>query len=470
MWYNLDNLQKEDDIMDSRTHDMTRGKPASLLIRFALPLMVGNVFQQLYTVVDTMVVGQALGVGALAALGAADWLNWMMLGIIQGLTQGFAVLMAQAFGGKNWESLKKTVGNSMVLCGICAVLLVVLGQLMLEPVLLLMRTPEQIIGNSALYLRIMFGGIPIVMIYNLEACILRSVGDSKTPLYAMILACGINIGLDCLFVLGFGWGIPGAAAATLIAQCCSAVFCYLRLRKVEAAAARKEHLRMQPKLVGRLLSLGASMAFQYMMIAVGGLVVQFVVNDCGVLFLAGVTATNKLYGVLEIAATSFGFAMTTYVGQNLGAGCFDRIRSGQRAGYIMAVLTSLLIALVMVVLGKPILSCFISGTPEEISQTLKISFRYLMVMSAFLPVLYALYIARSSLQGIGNTVIPVASGVVELVMRMSMVFLLPALIGNDGIFFAEVSAWVGADIVLLPGWFICMKKMEIHYGSIDFFR
>ena len=453
--------------MAPRTQDMTSGRPWLLLLRFALPLMVGNVFQQLYTVVDTMVVGKALGVGALAALGAADWLNWMMLGMIQGLTQGFAVLMAQAFGAKKWEALKKTVGNSTALCGICAVALTLLGQLFLMPVLQLMRTPEQVIGDSAVYLRIMFGGIPVVMAYNFLACVLRSVGDSKTPLYAMILACGINIGLDCLFVLVFGWGIPGAAAATLIAQCCSAVFCFLRLRKVEVAASEKRHMALEPGLSGKLMSLGASMAVQYMLIAVGGLVVQYVVNDCGVTFLAGVTATNKLYGALEIAATSFGFAMTTYVGQNLGAGRFDRIRRGERAGFAMALLTSFLIAAVMIFLGKPILSCFISGTPQEVQDTMEIAFRYLMVMNAFLPVLYALHVARSSLQGIGNTAIPLSSGIIELVMRTGMVFLLPAFLESEGIFFAEVSAWVGADIVLLPGWFICIKNLEKQYKRVD---
>lgn len=453
--------------MAPRTQDMTAGRPASLLLRFALPLMVGNVFQQLYTVVDTMVVGKALGVGALAALGAADWLNWMMLGMIQGLTQGFAVLMAQSFGAKKWESLKKTVGNAAILCGICAAVLTLLGQLLLLPVLQLMRTPEQVVGDSGVYLRIMFGGIPIVMVYNFLACILRSVGDSKTPLYAMVLACGINIGLDCLFVLAFGWGIPGAAAATLIAQSCSAVFCFLRLRKVEAVTTEKRHMVLESRLSGKLMSLGASMAVQYMLIAVGGLVVQYVVNDCGVVFLAGVTATNKLYGALEIAATSFGFAMTTYVGQNLGAGRFDRIRMGERVGYVMALLTSIVIAVLMVFLGKPTLSCFISGTPQEVQDTMKIAFRYLMVMNTFLPVLYALHVARSSLQGIGNTAIPLASGIIELVMRTVMVFFLPVFLGNDGIFFAEVSAWAGADFVLLPGWFICIKSLEKKYKSVD---
>ena len=248
--------------MTPGTKDMTTGRPLSLLVRFALPLMVGNVFQQLYTVVDTMVVGKALGVGALAALGASDWLNWMMLGMIQGLTQGFAVLMAQAFGAKDRDGLRKTLGNSLVLCVISTGILLLLGQVFLQPVLRLMRTPDSVIGDSALYLRIMFGGIPIVMAYNFLACILRSVGDSKTPLYAMIVACGVNIGLDCLFVLLFGWGIPGAAAATLIAQVCSAGYCLLRLGRIDLIRFEKPHLRLNRQLTGKLLRLGISMAFQ----------------------------------------------------------------------------------------------------------------------------------------------------------------------------------------------------------------
>ena len=446
--------------MAPKTHDMTAGNPMSLLIRFALPLMAGNVFQQFYTVVDTMVVGKALGVGALAALGAADWLNWLMLGMMQGLTQGFAILMAQAFGGKQYDTLKKTVGNSLVLCGICSVVLIFLGQIFLGPVLELMQTPSEVRGDSALYLRIMFGGIPVVMAYNLFASVLRSVGDSKTPLYAMIVACAVNVGLDLLFVLVFHWGIAGAAIATLMAQCCSALYCLWQLKKIRSVTVSREHVKPDYKLSGTLMKLGSAMAFQYMIIAVGGLVVQFVVNGEGVLFIAGITATNKLYGVLEIAATSFGFAMATFVGQNLGAGRFDRIRRGQKAGYLLALITSGIIAGLMVVLGKPILSCFISGTPEEVARTMEISFHYLMIMSAALPALYALYVAKSSLQGLGNTFLPLMSGVVELAARTAVVFTLPLLIGTEGIYFAEISAWIGADLVLVPGYFLTARKIE----------
>jgi len=202
--------------MAARIKNMTEGRPASLIFSFALPLMVGNVFQQLYTVVDTMVVGKALGVGALAALGAADWLNWMMLGIIQGLTQGFAILMAQEFGAGRYHDLRKSVGNSAVLSLLSAICLLVVGQILARPVLMFLKTPPEILENALLYLRIMYIGVPIVMAYNLLACILRSLGDGKTPLHAMVVAAVTNIVLDLIFVLIFRWGIAGAAAATLI--------------------------------------------------------------------------------------------------------------------------------------------------------------------------------------------------------------------------------------------------------------
>lgn len=444
--------------MSPRTQDMTTGNPLSLLVRFALPLMVGNIFQQLYTVVDTMVVGKALGVGALAALGAADWLNWMMLGMIQGFTQGFAILMAQAFGAKDFDALRKTVGNSALLCVISTALLVLLGQWFVSPVLKLMQTPAEIIGDSELYLRIMYAGIPVVMAYNLFACILRSMGDGRTPLYAMIIACIINIALDLLFVLVFQWGIGGAAAATLIAQGCSAAFCFYQIRRINTMQLNGENMRLDPDLAFRLLRLGAMMAVQFLFIAVGGLIVQYVVNGYGVIFVAGFTATNKLYGILEIAATSFGFAVVTYVGQNLGAGRIDRIHMGQRTAYVLSVATSILIAVIMIVFGKWILSGFLSGTPEEVSAAMETAYAYLCVMSISLPALYILYVVRSALQGLGNTTIPLASGIVEFLMRVSAALLLPALLGQKGIFCAEILAWVGADLVLIPGYMLVIQK------------
>ena len=211
---------------------MTEGSPIRLLISFALPLMVGNVFQQLYTVVDTAVVGQFVGVSALASLGAADSPNWGVLGIIQGLTQGFSILMAQHFGAKDYRELSRSVGASVTLCLVFTVLLGVGGQLWAEPLLRLLNTPQDVLPGALLYLRIVYGGIPAIMAYNFLAAILRALGDAKTPLYAIVVAALMNVALDLLFVVGFHWGIAGAAIATVVSQVASAVYCFFNVRKI----------------------------------------------------------------------------------------------------------------------------------------------------------------------------------------------------------------------------------------------
>ena len=446
--------------MKQNTLDMTSGKPTGLIVRFALPLMLANVFQQLYTVVDTAIVGKALGVDALAALGAADWLNWMMYGMVQGLTQGFAILVAQNFGARQLDQLRKTVGASIVLSAVSSLILMGLLQLAIEPVLTLLQTPAQIANGSKLYLRVMFSGVPIVMAYNLFAGILRSLGDSKTPLMAMIAASLLNIGLDLLFVLVFHWGIAGAAVATLIAQVFAALYClHFMMRSVEMRL-KKDDFRLDWPFALRLLKLGSPMAFQNGIISVGGMILQFVVNGFGVVFIAGYTATNKLYGILEIAAISYGYSTATFTGQNLGAGHIDRIRQGNRASLMLSLVTSAIIGGIMILFGKFIVGCFLSGEPTEVEAALDVGYRYLTLMSLFLPVLYILHVERSCLQGMGNTVLPMVSGIAEFVMRTGAAFLLPGMIGDAGIFWAEVLAWTGADLILIPSYFIVLRSCK----------
>lgn len=451
--------------MSAHIKTMTQGNPGKLILTFALPLMAGNVFQQLYTVVDTMVVGKYLGVGALAALGASDWMNWMMLGIVQGFAQGFAIRMAQEFGAGKYDSLRKVTGNSGILALISSLVLVIIGQLTARPVLILLQTPDDIMGNALLYLRIMFLGLPIVMAYNLFASILRSLGDGQTPLRAMVVASVTNIVLDLLFVLVFHWGIAGAATATLIAQLVSGLFCLYHIHKIEILQMSASDFQMEGGLGGKLMALGFPMAFQNCIIAIGGMIVQFVVNGSGVLFIAGFTASNKLYGILEIAATSYGYAMITYVGQNLGAGKIKRIRQGMRSALVIAIATSLVIAAVMLLFGKFILSWFISGTPEEAAQTLQVAYFYLAVMNVCLPILYILHVTRSCIQGLGNTLLPMASGIVEFIMRTGTALLLPLVIGETGIFYAEPSAWLGADVILVISWLVVAGKLPAEQAA-----
>jgi len=444
--------------MASKVKDMTRGRPMGLIVSFALPLMAGSVFQQLYTVVDTMVVGKALGVDALAALGATDWLTWLVLGMIQGFTQGFGILMSREFGARQYGDLRRTVRCSALLCGLCAAFFLVLAQLLARPMLAMLQTPEKVLGSAMLYLRLMFFGIPVIMAYNLLATVLRSLGDSRSPLQAMILASLVNIGLDLLFVLVFHWGIGGAAAATLIAQLISAVFCLLRLRGVEMLRPAPSDAGPDTALALRLMNLGWPMALQNGIIALGGLIIQRVVNGYGVTLLAGYTATNKLFGLLELAAVSFGYSMITYAGQNLGARDLGRIRRGMRAALICALGTSLVICGAMLVLGKGILGLFLSGDPREVEQALSAGYRYLSIMSVGLPVLYVLHVVRSAVQGMGNTVLPMVSGIAEFVMRTGCVLLLPVFLGEDGIYLAEVAAWLGADGILIPSYYFTMAS------------
>ena len=440
--------------------DMTKGKPMKMLFLFSLPLMFGNVFQQLYTVVDTMIVGQTLGVSALAALGAAESLGWMSLGSIQGLTQGFSIRMAQQFGAKDEDGLHQAVGHSIVLSALLAVLLTIVFQAAVRPVLAILQTPEDIKPDTILYLRILFSGIPIVVAYNLLASMLRAIGDSKTPLIATAIAAASNIVLDLLFVCVFGWGIAGAAIATVTAQLCSCILCFNRVRKIEILALARSDFRLDGRLSKGMFILSMPMALQNLLIAGGGMIVQSVVNRYGMVFIAGFTAGSKLHGVLEIATSSYGFAMTTYVGQNLGAGRMDRIHKGVRSALVAAVATSAVIAVTMLLSGRLVLSGFVSGTEQEIAETISVAYRYLTIMCVCLPVLYVLYIIRSSLQGMGNTVWPMISGIGELIMRTSAALLLPAVVGETGVFLAEVLAWFGADVILISSYLVTVRKTE----------
>ena len=441
---------------------MTEGNPLHLILFFAIPLMAGNMFQQLYTVTDTAIIGRALGVEALAALGTVEWFSWMSLGMIQGISQGFSILVSQNFGASQYKELRKTVGNACVLAALSSIILLLIMEAMVNPMFVIMHAPTEVIPIAGLYLRIMFCGIPIVMAYNMVSSFLRALGDSKSPLYAMIVASIVNIGLDSLFVLVFHWGVAGAAVATLIAQLVATFFCLVKIKNIQILHINREDLQLNKDLDSRLFRLASPMAFQNLVIAVGGMIVQSVVNHYGVIFIAGYTATNRLYGLLEIAAISYGFAMTTYTGQNMGAGNKNRISEGIRAGLLIGLLTSLVIAILMFVLGQQILGCFIDVGTTDGNAAMVIAYGYLKIMAIFLPVLYILHIVRSCIQGMGNTVIPMLSGVSEFIMRTGSALLMPILMGEWGILYAEIIAWIGADLILVPGYFVERKKLDCN--------
>ena len=416
--------------MGERVKDMTKGRPARLIVGFALPLMLGNMFQQLYTMVDAIVVGQGVGVEALAALGSADWPNWLVTGLVIGFTQGFSIRISQRFGAEDYQGLRKTAAMSILLTAAVAVVFTILSLSLSRPVLILLDTPANVFDNALLYLRIIFAGIPIILGYNVLSAFLRALA------------------LDLLFVMVFHWGVAGAAIATVFAQFCSCVFCFYAVRRISFFRMEKSDWQLDWRNIWDLIKLGSPTAFQNGVIGVGGLAVQYVINGYGFLFVAGFTATNKLYGLLEIAASSFGYSMTTYVGQNLGAKRTDRIKSGMRAGLLMAVGTAAAIGIFMLIFGKFVLRLFISGDPSETEQVLEIAYHYLSIMCILLPVLYLLWMYRSALMGMGDTVVPMLSGMVELAMRMFMVLIMSRVWGVNAVYWAESAAWTGAAVLL----------------------
>lgn len=447
--------------MKNQNLNMTQGHPGRLLMVFALPLMAGNVFQQLYTVVDTAIVGQGVGMSALAALGSVDWMNWMFLGIAQGFSQGFSVRMSQKYGQKDLEGLRRTLGVSARLTVIVAIITTLVAQLALNGFLRLLQVPSALWDDAMLYSRIILLGIPAMLYYNYTASVLRAVGDSKTPLKAMILAALTNIVLDCLAVFWLDWGIAGAAGATVFAQCLAGTLCAVKILRSKELRFTRQHMTRDSRLSRNLMGLGLPVAAQNVIIAVGGMAVQSVVNGFDTTFIAGFTASNKLYGVLEIAAISYGYAVTTYTGQNYGAMRWERIKSGIRWAVIISLATALVISGIMLLLGRPITMLFISSESAQLAAAAgETAYRYLSVMALMLPVLYLLYAYRSALQGMGNTRIPLLSGVVEFAIRVSGAVIIGFTGWQEGIFGAEVLAWAGAAVLLAAAYYCQIAKLD----------
>ena len=449
--------------MAARTRDMTRGNPTKLILSFCLPIIAGNLFQQFYSLVDTLVIGQVEGVTALAAVSAAGWLDWTVLGLAMGMAQGFAIQIAQSFGAGDYAGLRRAAGQSLLLSAILTVVLTALSELLLWPMLTALRSPENTIGLTCQYLRVIFGGVVFVMSFNLLSGFLRSLGDSRTPLIAMTTAALCNIGLDILFVAVFRWGVNGVSIATVMSQCLSSLICLLALRKMPVIRITRADLKPDSRMMRKLMALGVPIAFQNLIISVGALVLQRVVNDFGFVFMAGYNAATRLTGLLELAGSSLGSAVGTFAGQNLGARRLDRVRLGLRRSAQIGVIMAFTVGALVSLFARPLLLLFVNDEPELVEQVLRVGCRYLYVASAGLFTLNLLFVYRSTLQGLGDTMIPMISGFVELVMRIGCALLLPRVIGEWGVYWAEVSAWVGAAALLIWGYYYRMRILSAQF-------
>ena len=444
----------------SRTKDMTTGKPVVLILAFAIPILAGNLIQQLYSLVDSLIVGQLLGVTALAAVSASGWLDWAVLSIPMGLAQGFSIQAAQYFGANRPEELRRTVGQSILIAGATTVLLEIASQLLLSPVLGWMNTPAETFSLTEGYLRIIYGGLPVVMAVNVLNGFLHALGNSRTPLAALAVASVVNMVLDWFFVGTCHMGINGGACATVIAQVISALISFRAVRRLNMLHPERKDLRPDRRMTARLIRLGFPIAFQNVIIAVGGLILQGVVNGFGFVFMAGYNAASRLQGLVEMAGASLGNAVGTFAGQNIGAGKKDRVHKGLHSSARMGTGMALAIGGIMVLFGKQILGLFIRDEQALAEQVLAFGYQFLCVMAAGLPMLYLLFVYRSTLQGLGNTFIPMISGFVELGMRVGCALLLPLILGVWGIYTAEIAAWAGAAVLLIISCYRELRKIQ----------
>ena len=446
----------------SQVTDMTSGKPAKLMLTFALPVIVTNFGQQLYQIVDAAIVGRGVGVDALAAVGCTDWTYWLIMWSMSVMTAGFATFVSRFFGSRDYVKMNRAIISMSVLSGVIALTLTVIGLVLARPLLVFLGTPDDILGDAVIYLSTMIAGTAIMTAYNLAGAILRAFGDGRSPLLAMITAAVLNILLDLLFVMVFKWGVFGAAVASVTSQLAAFVFCILRLRKIEYIKFDAEARKWDGKLALEILAFGLPLALQYVIINFGGMIVQSTINSQGSSFIAGYTATNKLYGLLECTAISFGNAYTTFASQNYGAGNYRRVRSGVNTAMILAVGAALAIMAVVLPLNRILPQLFMDITEAGADVSLDVASRYLVNMTLSLPILYLVYVHRNNLQAIGNSSWSLISGIAEAVSRVVMAKVMFSFIGVDVLFFIEPVAWLFAWVfVLVPYYFYQRKRLPV---------
>ena len=443
---------------------MTEGKPAKLMLTFALPVILTNLGQQLYQIVDAAIVGKGVGIDAIAAVGCTDWTYWMVMWSISVMTQGFATFVSRYFGKNDRDKVNKAIATSVYLTFIISAVFTVVGIICARPILVLLRTPTErnILSQAVTYLLVMFSGIIVVAFYNLSAAILRAFGDSKTPLIAMVTAAVLNIVLDLLFVLAFEWGVFGAALASVLSQCVAFLFCMVKILKIEYVRLNRSAWTWDCRMAKEMAAFGIPLALQYVIINLGGMIVQSTINDRGSSFVAGYTAVNKLYGLLECSAISLGAAFTTFASQNYGAGNFKRVRHGVNVAMVLAVSAALTLTVIVLPMRELLPQLFIDTTDEGAVDAIRGASSYLTNLILALPILYLAYVHRNHLQAIGNASWSLVSGIMEAVSRVVMAKLLFDAVGVEIMFYIEPVAWLMAWLlVLFPYYYYQRKRLRI---------
>ena len=444
--------------MQDSTKDMTYGSPLKLIIGFAVPMLLGLLFQQFYSMVDTIIVGKWLGIDSLAAVGSTGSINFMIIGFCTGVCSGFAIPVAQCFGSKDYDSLRKFVTNSIWLSAIFSAVMTAVVCFFCMDILKAMKTPDNIIDEAYIYLFIIFAGIPATYLYNLLSGIMRSLGDSKTPVYFLIFSALLNIILDIISIKVLNMGVEGPAYATVISQAVSGILCIVfMVKNFDILHTKKGDWKFSPHHAARLFAMGVPMGLQYSITAIGSVVLQTAVNTLGSMAVAAVTAGTKVIMFFCCPFDALGGTMATYAGQNVGAGKFDRIKQGLKVAALSGFIYSAAAALILILFGKSISLLFMDSDQTEILSQVHF---FLIVNSLGYPLLTLVNTVRFSIQGMGFSMFAVIAGICEMVARAAVGFGLVPVFGYNAVCFASVLAWVAADIFLIPAFCYCLKKLK----------
>jgi putative MATE family efflux protein len=441
--------------------NLTTGNPALLILSFAIPLFIGNVFQQSYNMADAFIVGRTLGLDALAAVGCTGSINFLIIGFLFGFCSGATVLISQRFGAGDMAGVRRSFTAIIVISTGVAIALTVLSVSLVKPLLLLMKTPPEIIDNAYRYIVIVFWGIPAAMLYNILSSVMRAVGDSRTPLVLLSIACVINILLDIFFILILHTDLRGVAFATVIAQMISGLLCIpVIIKKFPVLKIKKDDWRFDHSEISKHLKLSLPVGFQMSIIAIGAITVTFAINMLGTVALASFTAASRIDMTAAMILQSFGVAMTTYSAQNYGACKFDRIRQGIFQISLIACSYCIIMVLLFLFTGSFFPGIFLG---KESPLALAMAGKYLIINSSFYMLLAMLFIIRQSLLGLGDSFTPTIAGIMELGMRVFAAIFLGKIAGFTGICFANPLAWAGALIPLVISFIIHIKK----YSNLD---
>lgn len=435
---------------------MTVGNPVSLIIKFMIPMCLGNLFQQFYNIADSIVAGKFIGVNALAAIGSTGSLMFFVTGWLNGLCSGFAIIIAQMFGAKKYDRMRHYVAMSVYLMAAFSITMTIGFSLANKPILHLMNSPEEVFNDVTAYMGIIYAGLIITGAYNALAAFLRALGDSKSPLYFLIISAAINVVLDVVFIAVFGMGVEGCGYATVIAQGISAVCCLIYIiKRFPILHLERKNFEISWDSFGRLLKLGIPMGLQFSITAIGTIIVQGAVNIYGSVYMAGFSAAGKIQNIIATVFVAFGATMATYVGQNRGAGKMDRVKAGMKYTQIMILIWSVITMIIMFFFGKYMTWLFIDKSQTDV---INVSVTYFHTVFWAYPFLGSIFLYRNGLQGLGYGLVPMLGGVFELAARSAIVMFVAGKTSFAGVCLADPAAWIAALIPLIPYYIYVMKK------------